>query len=911
MTPSRLDRTDLVLVALGVVGFALFFLLLPRQHPDAAGSFGIGAERAVEAAEAFLQRSGYEVPPGARVSARLARERGLLDSLQLDLGRPAAIRALREGAREVLPTHHWLVEWRRGTGGPANPDPAGDRPFAVRLTAGGEPWALANTAGVLPRAGVDRAALRAAFGGDDADVASMLKIPADSVLGAMVYFDLPEPVAVEAGALPSVAADVERFGRAATTGQPQGLSAGAAAAIAEVHLRETALAALPLEVTAVEPISERGAAVARVRFATAEPVLGQRAEAAITVTAGGALLALDPEFNGAQGDEPAPGTLRFGESGAPVREAAKWVGYALLLIVLIVVLLRRLSARVLDAPAALKDAVLAALLIVFATVLSIPYLQTGFNTWWVIVLLVGLGSLFWAAGVGVLTFIASGASDALAREHWPRAIRTLSLVRQSAWINEPVGRALVRGVGLGGAVLGGAVLALWLFPHSYLPHRTARAFVESENTLSLVGTAVGGAGWYALVLVLAAFLGLGALLRKWRPAAVVPGLTLALAVLQVEVVRLPVGTPAVSWGVALAVGLGLAWAFWQTDALTVLVGLFAAGIVWGTAEGLLVAGSPAWLDHAIAVGLVVGIAGVGVAGLRSGRAAEALPTYEPDFVVEQRERGRLQRELEIAREVQRSFLPERVPEVPGLDIAARCVPAEEVGGDYYDLLPLGPGRLALVVGDVSGKGIQAAFYMTLVKGFLQSLAPEVGSPAEVLRRVNRLFRANAPRGTFVSLIYGVVDLSAGTFTFARAGHNPLIVRCGDAGADVQFLQPPGLAVGMPDPEAFDRTIHEEAIGLRPGDTLVFYTDGFSEAMDGAHDVFSDERLADVVADAPGSAADLLDAVITDVRAYAAPGGLHDDMTMVVVRVATRTDGQPRRVGPAAITPATVPTDAVA
>ncbi len=154
--------------------------------------------------------------------------------------------------------------------------------------------------------------------------------------------------------------------------------------------------------------------------------------------------------------------------------------------------------------------------------------------------------------------------------------------------------------------------------------------------------------------------------------------------------------------------------------------------------------------------------------------------------------------------------------------------------------------------------------------------------------------ANAPRGTFVSLIYGVFDLDARTFTFARAGHNPLILKRRSQRAG--FVQPPGLAIGLTGRAVFDETIEEQTVSLCDGDTLVLYTDGFSEAMDPAKRLYTDERLAETVAAARADAGaeDLLQAMIADVLRHAGSAPQHDDMTMVVARVgalAERADGR--------------------
>ena len=900
----RFDSVDYALFALGVLGLILFFWLLPGQHPDSAASYAFGSERAAEAAREFLEGQGYATE-GLTPTARLRRQSALLDSLQTSQGRPAAIRLLEGEEDQQLPVYYWNVRWHReGVRTPfGRPENAGGPPsdwlaFEVDLTQRGEVWQFRNPSSVRPHGGVDRAMLRHLLG-QEPEVQAMLMAPPDSVLGTLLYFDLSSATR-PADSLALFASDWNRLREAARTGVPQGLGEAAATVIARRHLAATSLGAFPFDVKTVEALPERGREAARVRFETRQPIHGQRVSAEVDVTAAGALLDLRTRFN--EKDPSADGgdmQLQIGpDRGA--RGLLKWLAYFVLLLVLLGVLFRRVSGRALDAQAALKDAVLAATLAAVALVLSTPTLAVESGYGWQLVIVIGLGTLFFAAGVGLLVFVASGASDALARAVWPEKISTLSLARQQAWVNQPVGSALLRGAALGGLVLGLTVVAMALLPQGILH---VEQMIGTEATFSITATALAQNVWYALLLVLAVHTGLGSILQRRWPWAFVPVLAVALALVGFDGVELIEGPTWILFGMPLVLGAGLAFAFKRYDALTLVAAVVVAGVLWDTAEGWLVAASPDFFDAAMAWGLLVGLVGVGVAGVRSDRSGERLPNYEPDYVAEQRERGRLQRELEIAREVQRSFLPARMPATPGLDIAARCLAAEEVGGDYYDVIPLDERRLALVIGDVSGKGIQAAFFMTLAKGFLQSLAHETGSPAEVLRRANRLFFANAPRGTFISLIYGVFDLDTRSFTFARAGHNPVILkRSPNQTAD--FVQPAGLAIGLTPRAVFDETIQEHTLDLGPGDTLVFYTDGFSEAMDRAKTLYTDERLAERVADASAhtDAAALLQSLITDVLRHAGEAGQHDDMTMMVVKVAALASDAPASVPSAAASP---------
>jgi sigma-B regulation protein RsbU (phosphoserine phosphatase) len=282
--------------------------------------------------------------------------------------------------------------------------------------------------------------------------------------------------------------------------------------------------------------------------------------------------------------------------------------------------------------------------------------------------------------------------------------------------------------------------------------------------------------------------------------------------------------------------------------------------------------------------LLVAFFTLGVIGVLSKRSGGDVEQFLPEYITELAGQERVKRELEIAHQVQGSFLPRRMPQIAGLDIAGMCLPATEVGGDYFDFIKVGSTRLAFVVGDVSGKGIEAAFYMTFVKGVIQTLSKSIFSPAEVMRRTNSVFRENAPPGTFISMIYGVVDVETGMFTFSRAGHNPAILKRHNA-PDALPLQPRGMAIGFTDGKVFDESIEEVAIQLHSGDSLVFYTDGFSEAMNSARELYGDERLVQKVAHVGNkSSGAILRSLTEDVHHFIESAGRSDDMTMVVIKM---------------------------
>ena len=246
------------------------------------------------------------------------------------------------------------------------------------------------------------------------------------------------------------------------------------------------------------------------------------------------------------------------------------------------------------------------------------------------------------------------------------------------------------------------------------------------------------------------------------------------------------------------------------------------------------------------------------------------------------ERERMAKELEIAHQVQLNLLPKTSPEMAGVRIAGACIPAREVGGDYFDFITLGPRKLGIAIGDVSGKGLPAAIYMTLTKGVLQSEAAGRISPKQVLTQVNKLIYQSMGRGTFVSMVYAVLDMEAGTFTYARAGHNPPI-HLRSQGEGIRLLDAPGIGLGLDSGETFHASVTEDTFDVSPGDWIVCYTDGITEAMDDAQQEFGEQRFIDLVQKRHTSPEALLRATHQEIHAFTGNGQQHDDMTLVALQ----------------------------
>ncbi len=344
-------------------------------------------------------------------------------------------------------------------------------------------------------------------------------------------------------------------------------------------------------------------------------------------------------------------------------------------------------------------------------------------------------------------------------------------------------------------------------------------------------------------------------------------------------------TPLVySLGIWFLMGLFLTFVFWKYDVLTVIM---ANVVVVGIMQSLplLTAGSSPLQLRGVGALVVLFFPVIYIIrGWMRKEKFEYQPELVPPHIKRITDRVRMTRELEIARQVQMRLLPKTSPDFDGFDISGLCLPAKEVGGDYYDFIRISNDRLGIVIGDVSGKGVPAAIYMTLTKGIVQSNAEENVSPREVLIKVNNLLYRTIDRSSFVSLFYAVIDRRKKTLVYSRAGHNPVFyLRMRDH--RVNSLQPNGIALGLEKGQLFSRVIDQVEMSLETGDLLVFYTDGFTEAMNKNLEEYGEQRLLEVIEKhKQRPSADILQAIVHELRVHIGDFPQHDDMTVVLVRV---------------------------
>ena len=245
------------------------------------------------------------------------------------------------------------------------------------------------------------------------------------------------------------------------------------------------------------------------------------------------------------------------------------------------------------------------------------------------------------------------------------------------------------------------------------------------------------------------------------------------------------------------------------------------------------------------------------------------------------ERAQLESELELSQRVQRALLPQEAPEIPGFEVAAYSQPASIVGGDYFDFLRFADGAHAVVIADVMGKGMPASMLMASLQAYLRVVLPESSAPAEVLRRLNRLFCHNIHLTKFVSLVVARVAPEGGGVTYGNAGHHPPLLLRGKGGdSALTQLRPTGAAIGLVEHASFA----EAHVVMEPGDLLIFYTDGVVEARDQEGREFGDESLARYAADhramPPGG---FVRGLRQHLQLFTAGQPLSDDTTIVALR----------------------------
>lgn len=243
------------------------------------------------------------------------------------------------------------------------------------------------------------------------------------------------------------------------------------------------------------------------------------------------------------------------------------------------------------------------------------------------------------------------------------------------------------------------------------------------------------------------------------------------------------------------------------------------------------------------------------------------------------EKDRYRRELQLARQIQNKLLPQVIPTVENYSISAFSIPAEEVGGDYYDIVNLNDGKTCILIGDVSGKGISAAFIMAQLKGVVMSLAPIAKSPADLLRRINGTLYGKMERQMYITMTALEINEDSGKVSFARAGHMPVLVKSNNV---VTMIIPKGMGIGLADSHIFDNTLEEVEITLSQGDACLLFTDGINELKNKNNEEYGYKPLSELM-DGKSHNADYITGSLREaVMNFPDGAQQHDDITVVAL-----------------------------
>lgn len=508
---------------------------------------------------------------------------------------------------------------------------------------------------------------------------------------------------------------------------------------------------------------------------------------------------------------------------------------------------------------------------------------------WLIVVVV----LFSVIGRALPFFLSWSATEGSGRAAWNHKFATIDAVLKMKFRSRWIGMSFVHGVFLGWMLLGAIALVV-MIGDRFTPTimLLATDFGDTAGVAGALETVWKNLGYgldyiivgFAVVFTLSVYI--PSLFWKYSKnslmIALIGGMCWLISGQVLNLKLFPITTSSLA---AFVMGFLLTYSFLKSDLLTVSIATISFVLTkYALVSFHLDSGSFAVLSGCYTA-VLVGFIGFGVVLSRIRTNEIDLIDYSPNFVKRMNERQRLLLEVESARHIQLSLLPKEKPSMLQLDIASSCIPASEVGGDYYDFIRLDQQQLGILIGDVSGKGISAAFYMTLAKGVIASQAKRTTSPKSVLCNVNELLYEIMERGKFISMVYGIFDVKRNVLTFAHAGHNP-IFHVNAKTKEIAILRSKGMALGLEKGILFADNLEEAEIRLEPDDIFVFYTDGYVEAMNRHQEEFSEARLlAALRAHLDSPAEQLLTNINETVKSFVGKAVQHDDMTMVIVRVA--------------------------
>lgn len=838
---------DILLLALGFFGVVWFFFDMKNHHPFSSIEVRMTAEEAIAHADSIFYNWEYQ-PVNLKKRAFIEADENLIDRIQAAYGREKYLSNTGSENYQQLPLYRWAVEEFSVT-----KEDVQDA-VSFELSRDGELVSFKVSDEIIEeQTPANRKLIRAAFAGTP----GYNRQREDSIISNLIEFQHMRAIPENVYEILLIAGDQDE-GNFVWRG-------------AEWYLENSYWKRFNFKRDSLHFTEDRNFRFARLNFTSTDTLMGVVPRLELELLPAGIIRGMSYELIS---------TIPPIEPASKARSNALF-GFLLIFIVwLLISFYLRIKARAIDTRPALIVAVVTGFLVPLMALLSlIKQLNVSFEA-------EQLSALFnqvlsfgvFGAVTSVSFFVAIAVSDSVTRQYWPDQLKTWDLVRRGMFKNKPVGWAIIRAVSIGSLLVGVYTILIGAFPEVFITGDIN--FIEDEFVFSPLANIIQML-MYSLAMVVLSFLILGnqvfaSTQKKWLiplVSALIFGAVYSIVSINPE-----------GYGMLInaVIGFILGYFYIRYDFVTVALGYFIYANFIGTTSGWMVSNSP---DGDTFIGFLILLFSLIIAGmyfLLVGEDKDSLPDYIPEYIEDQAKEQRVLQELDIARNIQVAFLPENTPEIPGFDASAICIPAQETGGDYYDIICLDDEKAAIAIGDVSGKGIQAAFYMTFTKGVIHSLCSIFPSPKMLMFRANKLFTENATRGTFISMIYGVLNVKERSFTYIRAGHNPMLYKKADG--TISWLQPPGVALGMAKGEAFNKVSQEEKIQLDKGDVLVLYTDGITEAQNENEEFYDEKRLKRLIKrEKTNSSKELRDLIIEDVRTFIGDSLQFDDMTLVVIK----------------------------
>ncbi len=839
---------DILLLVLGFFGILWFFYDMKNHHPLSAIEIKMNAEKAISMADSIFYNWEYE-PENLKKRASVTADDDLINRIQSTFGRKKYLSNIESENYQVLPLYTWSIEEFKVTKEEV------ETAVQFDLSGDGELVSFSVSDNVIAdQTPFNRKLIRLAFGNQEGY--NIQK--EDSIISSLVDFQHLRSSPNSAYEILLVAGEQDE-GNFVWRG-------------AEWYLNNSYWKRFNFKRDSLAFDDNGTVRFAKVFFTSTDTLMGVVPKVDLTMLPGGSISGMSYTL----------------ESSLPPMEKPSivWMNSALIIFLFLVVWMLisfylRIKARAVDTRPALIVAIITGFLVPLLAVLRFSKeLAVNLEPDQIANLFSQVISFgVFGAVTAIAFFVATAVSDSITRQYWPDQLKTWDLVRRGMFRNKPVGWVIIRAISIGSFVAGLFTVLISLFPEVYIEGEVS--FMENQYSFSPLASIIVNM-LYSLAVVVLVFMIIGNQLysltrKKW----LIPVLGAVMFAFE-GLLIVTIGPTPYSYIINGIIGLVFGLIYIRYDFVTTALGFFIFANFVATSKGWLVNNSP---DLQVFVGfliLVLLLAVFALYFLMTGEDKDKLPDYIPEYIEDQAKEQRVQQELDIARNVQETFLPENTPEIPGFDASAICIPAQETGGDYYDVIPLDDNKVAIAIGDVSGKGIQAAFYMTFAKGVIHSLCSIFPSPKMMMYRVNKLFNQNATRGTFISMIYGVLDINEKTFTYIRAGHNPILYKKADG--KIEWLQPVGVALGMTKDETFNKVSREDQIKLVEGDVLVLYTDGITEAQNEDEEFYDEKRLKKLIKrEKTNSSKELRDLIIEDVRTFIGDSRQFDDMTLVVIK----------------------------